>query len=211
MGEILLDEQGFPAAPAAGQMLLWPDSSSSQWMQRNDAGQIQGDAERAATAAQALAAADTYVTNSGLQIPSFGMQAGMTLEWWMLITKTAAGVAAPIYQVRIGAAQTTADTSRLSITGPAQSAVVDACELRIRVTCRSVGVAGVLQGGIKLHHNLAATGFAVTGPAGVAFTDGTSAGFDNTATIAGQFVGLSINAGAAAAWTITQAIARLKM
>jgi len=207
VADILLDEQGTPAAPGAGQMVLYPDNQASAFVQRNDAGKVQGDDYRAATAAQLLAAADTYVTNSGLVIPSVSMQVGTIYEWKILMTKTAAGAAAPVYQLRIGAAQSTADTSRLSLTGPAQTAAVDAAELQIIATCRSVAAAGVLQGGVHLAHNLAATGFANTGPAGSSFVDGTSAGFDNTA-LGGLFIGLSINAGASSAWTITQMIAR---
>jgi len=208
VAEILLDEQSAPAAPAAGQIIAWPDSGSSAWAQRNDAGRYQGDDARAAIAAQLLGVGDTYVTNSGLILPSFSMQAGMVFEWILLAVKTAAGVAAPSYNVRIGAAQSTADTARLTIAGPAQTAVVDAGQIRILVTVRSVAVAGVIQGQVHLTHNLAATGFATTGPAGESFTDGTSAGFNNTA-LGGQFVGLSINAGAASAWTLSQVFGRV--
>lgn len=209
MADILLDEQGFPVTPASGQGVLFFDSSASVFGQRNDAGLIQLDETRAAVASQGAGfAADTYVTNSGLIVPSFGMQAGMFWKWELMFSKTAAGVAAPVYQVRIGAAQTTADTSRLSITGPAQTAAVDNGVLHVVVTCRTVGVAGVIQGNATWVHTnaVAATGFCVAGGA-----DATSAGFDNTATVAGLFIGLSINGGASAAWTLTQCIGRLYM
>ena len=208
MAELQMDEQGTPATPASGKMLVYPDSSASVFVQKNDAGRVQGDDSRVVVAAQTLGVADTYVTNSGLIVPSSSVQVGTAFEWKIYMTKTAAGVAAPVYQIRIGANQTTADTSRLSATGPAQTAVADAAELQIVVSVRSVGVAGVIQGSFMLAHNLAATGFAATGPAGTAFLDATSAGFDNTA-LGGQFVGLSINAGAASAWTITQCIGRV--
>lgn len=203
MGEIQIAEQSAPAAPGAGNMLAWADSGSSVFTQRNDAGRYQGDDARAAVASQGPGfAADTYVTNSGLILPSFSMQAGMVFEWKLAASKTAAGVATPIYQVRIGAAQTTADTSRLSMTGPAQTAVVDEGILTILVTCRNVAVAGVLQGIASWQHEAAvAAGFGEA-------VQATSAGFDNTA-LGGLFVGLSINGGAAAAWTVTQVFGRL--
>lgn len=205
MSDILLDTQSTPVTPAAGQGVLWFDSSSKNWLQKNADGVLHGDMTRAAIAQQAGFAADTYLTNSGLIIPSASMVVGMAWEWRMVITKTAAGAATPIFQVRVGPNQTTADTSRLSITTSAQTAAVDTALVKILVTCRSVGVAGVIQGLVWIQHNLAATGFASVGPAGFNLVEGTSVGFDNTA-LGGQFVGLSINGGASAAWTINQAV-----
>jgi hypothetical protein len=202
MAEIQLDEQGTPATPAAGKMLVYPDSAASVFVQKNDAGLVQGDYGRASVASQAPAVTDTYITGSGLIIPSVSLQAGTVMEWKLVVTKTAASTAAPIYQVRIGANQSTADTSRLSMTGPAQTAVVDEGILTILVTNRNVGAAGVLQGYAGWQHEAAvAAGF------GEAVT-GTSAGFDNTA-LGGQFIGLSITPGTAAAWTIQQCFGRI--
>lgn len=203
MADILIDAQSFPSTPAAGQMVLWPDSSNKQWVQKNDAGLYLGDQSKATVAVIASHSADTYYL--GLQLPSFGMQAGMVFEWYFPVTKTA-GTATPIYQVRIGGAGTIADTSRLSITGPAQTAVADTGFIRVMVTCRSVGAAGVLRGFVWLQHNLAATGLANT-PAGFSLVQGTSAGFDNSA-LGGQFVGLSVNPGASGAWVVEQVLAR---
>lgn len=206
MSEILLDEQGKPTTPAAGQMLLYPDSGSSAFAQLNDSGRVQGDAQRSKIAQQAGFATDTYLTDSGLLIPSSSMQDGMSWEWKFAVVKTAAGVTAPQYRIRIGAAQAIADTERLLLTGPAQTAVVDTGFITVLLTCRSVGVAGVLQGLVHLQHNLAATGLANT-PAGFSLVQGTSAGFNNSA-LGGLFVGLSINGGGSAAWTIEQVLAR---
>lgn len=203
MADILLDEQSFPATPAAGQLVCYPDSSNSQWLQRNDGGIFLGDQSASVTAQIASHSADTYY--KGLQLPSFSMQAGMVFEWYFPVTKTA-GTATPIYTIRIGANQSTADTARLTITGPAQTAVADTGFVRIMVTCRSVGAAGVLQGMAWLQHNLAATGLANT-PAGFSLVEGTSAGFDNSA-LQGQFIGLSVNPGASGAWVVNQVLAR---
>jgi hypothetical protein len=204
MADLLLDEQGFPATPAAGQMVCFPDSSNSQWVQKNDAGIYLGDQSASIVAQIAAHSADTYY--KGLQLPSFSMQPGMVFEWYFPVSKGAAGVAAPAYTIRIGPNQSTADTARLVINGPAQTAAADIGFVRIMVTVRSVGVAGVLQGMAWLQHNLAATGFANT-PAGLSIVEGTSAGFDNTA-LQGQFVGLSVNPGAAGAWVVNQVLAR---
>lgn len=203
MADILLDEQSKPTNPASGQMVLYPDSGSSVFTQVNDAGLVQGDSMIASIAQQASFSADTYITRSGLQLPSSSMQAGMVFEWRLLMTK-GAGVAAPVFTIRVGAAQSVADTGRLVITLGAQTAVADTGIIKVLATVRSVGAAGVLQGSVWLQHNLAATGFATT-PAGLSIVQGTSAGFDNSA-LGGQYVGLSINPGAAGAWVCEQAV-----
>ncbi len=204
MADILLDEQGFPSTPSAGQIVAFADSSNSQWIQRNDAGLFLGDQSAAIIAQIAAHSADTYYR--GLQLPSFSMQQGMVFEWYFAAVKGAAGTATPIYTIRFGANQTTADTARLVITGPAQTAAADTAFIRIMATVRSVGVSGVIQGLAWLQHNLAATGFANT-PAGFSLVQATSAGFDNTA-LQGQFIGLSVNPGASGAWVVEQCLVR---
>jgi hypothetical protein len=176
---------------------------------KDDAGVVHARSDNALLAAMAAGfAADTYVTNSGLKIPSFGVQAGTKILWKLSLSKTAAGVAAPAFNIRIGANQSTADTARLTLNGPAQTAIADIATLNVMLTVRSVGGAGVIQGTAWFEHrgtvasSTIGTGFANDGTGHV---EGTSAGFDNTAaTIAGLFLGLSINGGAAASWTVTQ-------
>jgi hypothetical protein len=203
MADLLMDEQSAPAAPSAGQMVIYPDSGNSQFSQRNDAGLFQGDVNASIAAQIASHSADTYY--KGIQLPSFSMQAGMVFEWYFPVTKTA-GTAAPAYTIRIGPNQSVADTSRLVINGPAQTAVADTGFVRVMVTCRNVGAAGVLQGMVWLQHNLAATGLANT-PAGFSLVQGTSAAFDNSA-LGGQYIGLSVNPGASGAWVVEQLLAR---
>lgn len=200
MSDILLDEQGFPATPGAGQGIIYYDTSASILINRDKNGGFHGRIAKAAIASQGAGfATDTYVTNSGLLLPSYSMQAQMVFKWVLSFSKTAASTATPIYQIRIGANQSTADTSRLSLTGPAQTAAVDVGLLTILVTVRTVAVNGVIQGTAVWNHTLGtATGFGGN-------VEGTSAGFDNTA-LQGQYIGLSINGGASAAWTLTQCI-----
>lgn len=205
MADILLDVQSASAAPAAGQIVRWPDTSSKSCLDKNADGTVMGDLYRAAIAAQGAGfATDTYITRSGLIIPSTSMLAGMWWRWHIAMTKTAAGTGTPVWQVRVGTAQTTSDTSRISMQTSAQTAAADAAIVTILVTCRSVGASGVIQGGVWIQHNLAATGFAST-PAGFELVSGTSSGFDNTA-LGGNFVGLSVNGGTSAAWTVTQVL-----
>jgi hypothetical protein len=201
VGDVYLAEQSKPSTPAAGNGIIWVDSTAGILVVTDDAGRHAARSFNAAVAAQGAGfASDTYVTNSDLLIPSFGLQAKTLLRWTISASKTAAGVATPVYTVRIGANRTTADTSRLAITGPAQTAAADTAVIQIMLVVRTVAASGVIQGTLSLDHNLAATGFANDASSVV---EGTSAGFDNSA-LGGSYIGLSINGGASAAWTITQ-------
>lgn len=206
MADILLDEQSFPSTPSTGQGIIFADTTASRLFYKDDSGLYHGQVDRAAVAAQGAGfASDTYVTNSGLIIPSFGLQAGMTFVWVISASKTAAGTATPVYTVRIGTAQTTADTSRLALTGPAQTAATDIGTLTIVLTVRSTGASGVIQGTANWSHDTAAGGFA-NNDAGT--VQGTSSGFDMS-NVAGSYVGLSINGGASASWTLTQVVGKM--
>ncbi len=79
------------------------------------------------------------------------------------------------------------------------------------LTVRTVAAAGVIQGTAYWTHRGTAASTTVSG---VGFAndvtghvEGTSAGFDNSA-LGGSYVGLSMDGGASAAWTVTQAVAR---
>jgi len=208
MADLLLDKQGKPTAPAAGQSITYVDNQSSTLCMLDSAGKVKGSDHRASIAQQAGFAADTYVADSALVIPSCGMQPGMVFEWDIVASKTAAGVAQPNFTVRSGANQSLADAARLALQSSAQTAAADVAKIHVQVTVRSVNAAGVIRGHVEIKHNLAATGFAST-PAGFDLIEASSAGFDNSA-LGGQFVGLSINGGAAAAWTIEQVIGRVR-
>lgn len=208
MADILLDAQSVPATPSAGQGVIWLDSTAKIICAKDDAGRVQAWSTNASIAAQGAGfAVDTYLTNSGILIPSFGFQAKTRFLWKVSASKSGAGTAQPIYVLRIGANQSTADTARLTLTGPAQTAIADIGTLMIMATVRSIGGAGVIQGtawwehrGTAANTTTSGTGFAndTTG-----HIEGTSAGFDMGA-IGGLFIGLSINGGTSASWTLTQ-------
>lgn len=210
MADILLDEQSVPVIPSAGTGVIFIDTIASILGFRNDAGSVFGYSRNAAVTAQAGFASDTYVTNSGLVIPSWGMQAKTVLRWTLSASKSGAGVAQPVYTIRIGANQAVTDTARLALTGPAQTAIADIGTLNILVTVRSVGAAGVLQGSAWWNHRGTAANTTTSGTGfandSTGHVEATGAGFDNS-TLAGQFVGLSMNGGTSAAWTVTQVIA----
>lgn len=207
MSEILLESQAKPTAPSAGQSIVFVDSGSKKLVQiSGDGNRIEGDDSKATTATITANAADTYLC--GIPIPSGGLQAGMIFEWEFTVSKTAAGVATPLYTIRTGANQSTADAQRQQLTGVLQSAAADNGTVRVKAVVRVGGAAAVLQTYVELRHNLATTGLAsgATSPAGYNMVQNTSAAFDSTA-MGGQFIGLSVHPGTAGVWTVEQVTA----
>lgn len=199
MSDVLLDVQSKPATPGAGQAVFFVDSVAKIPCIVDDSGRVAANSRNAAVASQTPVTGDTYITNSDLIIPSFQMQVGTMFQWRISVSKTAVSTATPDYSIRIGADRAITDTARLVLTGPAQSANSDVAVIEVFVTVRSVGGAGVLQGTVYLDHNLSATGFATLADV----VHGTSAGFDNS-DLDGLYIGLSINSGGTAVWTVTQ-------
>ena len=112
----------------------------------------------------------------------------------------------PIINVRIGTAGTTADTSRGTLTHSAQTAVIDEGTFEIFVTFRSVGsgTSAVIQSLSRLSHRLSVTGLGT----GVSEPEiATSAGFNSTTS--GLIIGLSVNGGTSASWTVNLVQAEL--
>jgi hypothetical protein len=138
-----------------------------------------------------LATTEVYLTNSNILIPSFGMEAGQKYVWHISAVKTGAGVAAPVWTFRIGAAGAIGDTSRLALTSTGiQVATAMDGVLTAMLVVRNVGASGVIAGS-------GGSGPANFGGGG----SGASSTFDNTG-LGGQYVGLTVTTGASAAWTI---------
>jgi len=204
MADILIDNEAVPSTPASGKSLIYVDSTTKGLVHVDDTGRVKGSLSRndATASLGAGFASDTYVTNSGLLIPSSGMKAGQLYKWMIAGSKTAAGTATAVYTIRIGTGQAVTDTSRLALTAGAQTAAADNGLLIVVVQVRSVSATGVISG-------CAAWAKTQAGTAGLGGSiDGVSSSFDNSA-LAGQYVGLSINAGASAAWTLTVVSAEL--
>jgi hypothetical protein len=201
MADILIDNQAAPSTPAASKSVIWVDSTTKKLLTTDDGGIRHGLlSKNAATASTTVNAADTYLTGSSILIPSYGMEAGQVYRWWITATKTAAGTAAAIFTFRIGAAQSTGDTSRLALTATtAQTAAVSSGVLSAFVSVRNVGASGVLAGGVGVQSNNAGLGSGISG---------VSSTFDNTA-VAGQYLGLSINSGSLGVWTVEAVYAEL--
>ena len=156
-------------------------------------------------------ASDTYLTGSSIAIPSGRLQAKTMYECVFNVTKTAAGTAAPAINIRFGTAGTTADASVCAMTHSAQSAVTDEGLFVVRAIFRTVGsgTSAVIQGVSMLEHekgygNTASTGLSVVSADHVATTGG---GFNST--VASSIIGLSVNGGASASWTVNLVQAKL--
>lgn len=196
------------STPGAGTATFGFDTTANGlFFVKDDSGRYFARTTNAAVGAITVNAADTYLTNSDLLIPSFGLQTKTIFTWQVSASKTGAGVATPIYIVRTGTLRTISDTARLTITGPAQTAIADVGTLNVIVTVRTIGATGVLQGttwwdhrGTAANTTTSGTGFAndTTG-----HTETTAAGFDMTA-LAGSYISLTVNSGTLGVWTVTQ-------
>jgi hypothetical protein len=144
-------------------------------------------------------AADAYLVGSSVAIPDGHLKAKSMYRCRFSVVKTAAGVAAPVITPRIGTAGTTADTARGALTFAAQTAVVDEGMFEVFMVFQTVGsgTSAVVRNVGTLSHRLSITGLStdVTG-----MKTNVSAGFDST--VSGLIIGLSVNGGTSAAWTI---------
>lgn len=199
MADILLDEQSSPAAPSAGTGVLYLDSTSKELVDYDGTGKIKTvrTLNNANTGDVAINSVDTYITGSNITVPPGLVRAGTCFTWWFAMSKTGAGVATPIWVVRVGTAGTTADTARLTFTGVAQTGVIDNGCAMIQVIIRSIGAAGVAEGFYRLDHLLAATGFATSQ---TDVKQVTSGAYDTT--VQASIYGVSVNSGAVGVWTI---------
>jgi hypothetical protein len=156
-------------------------------------------------------AADTYLAGSSLALPAGLLRAGTCLYWVFDAVKTGAGTAAPTVIIRMGTGGAIGDAARVTFTFSVQTAVIDRAIFEVWAVFRSVGsgTAAILSGIAKLHHQLAVTGFNTVQPAGMQELSVASSGFDSTP--ANSIIGLSVNGGGSAAWTVSQVQAQAFM
>jgi hypothetical protein len=162
-----------------------------------------GELANTSVAQQTGFASDTYLIGSAIPVP-INLQAKSMYKCQFNVVKTAAGTATPIINIRFGTAGTTGDTSRGTLTFSAQTAAVDEGVFEIDCIFRVVGASGVLQSLAQLFHRLSITGLGT----GVSEPEiATSAAF-NTA-VAASIIGVSVNGGTSAAWTVETVRAQL--
>lgn len=144
-------------------------------------------------------AADTYITGSSINLAG-RVQAGTTVKWLLSVTKTAAGTATPVFNVRVGTTQSTSDTARHTFTGVAQTAATDTGYIEVTMVIRSVSATSTSHVLFKMGHFNTTTG--LQNKAQEQIFQSVSATYDNTG--ATLYAGLSINPGASGVWTIQQ-------
>jgi hypothetical protein len=200
MADWLTDNQVAPVTPASSKSIIWADSTTKKGpLQTDDQGVHHGiistSYSASGVASQAVPATETYITSSGIILPAYGMQVGQLFRWYINAVKaTFTGTAAPSWKIYIGTTQSIAsDTARLNLTGIAQTAVTGGGTIIVTAQVRTVSASGVIIG------NFSAPG--VTLGVGQA-TTAVSATFDNTSTIGGQYVGLSLTAGLNTTYTV---------
>ncbi|MBI3634167.1 MAG: hypothetical protein HY228_00935 [Candidatus Yonathbacteria bacterium] len=154
-------------------------------------------------------AADTYLVGSSITLatPATTLKAGARYHLIFDVSKTAAGTATPIINIRYGTLGTTGDASKCALTWTAQTAATDTGIFEIWATFRTIGsgTTAVLQCAGQRTHGASVTGLGtLVGETKVA----TSAGFDST--VANSILGASVNGGTSAVWTITLVQAMLE-
>lgn len=160
MPDILLDTQAVPTAPAASKGLLYFDNVSNVVTSVTSVkSQSVGGVRNASVATQAYSTAEIYLTGSNLAIPSHKLQVGATFRWRVVLTKTA-GTGALLWRIRIGTLGTTGDAEIILFTqASAPTSATDTAKVDIDFIIRTIGAAATSQGGLRLNHVLAATGF----------------------------------------------------
>lgn len=149
-------------------------------------------------------ASDTYLAGSRILLPAASLIGGQTgFRWNFGISKTAAGTATPTVIIRYGTAGAIGDAARVTFTFSAQTAAADRGWMEVIASFRSVGTSAILDAEAFFSHQLATTGLNSTTTGGQELAVSSSA-FDSTPL--GSYIGLSVNGGASAAWTITSVI-----
>lgn len=199
---LLLTKEAVPAAPATNKTGLFRDTADDRLKFIKDDGTLATFDERIAnfnSVDQVINATTAYVAGSALAVPASKLRVGTILRWRLVITKTAAGTTVGCaVLVKFGTAGTTADTTRLTFTMGTPTGAVDTAWIDVECVVRSIGAAGVVVGGLKMQHNLAATGFSTLA---VETLQVASAGFDMT--VAALIAGLTITTTALSVWTVT--------
>jgi hypothetical protein len=152
-------------------------------------------------------ASDTYLIGSNITIPSGSIKIGSRYHMVFNATKTTAGTARPNLYLRFGTSGGTSDTALCTFLFTAQTGVTDNGTFEIWSTFRAVGsgTSAIIQGVAQRRHGASITGFGTAVSEAVAVTSG---GFDST--VANSMIGVSVNGGTSAAWTVQLVQAELE-
>ena len=151
-------------------------------------------------------ASDTYLTGSNILLPTSRPIAGTRYLLSFEVEKTAAGTATPIFTLRYGTNASTSDTGICTHTFAVGTAAADKAYVTVDGYFRTIGsgTSAVFVNTVSLDTNLTTTGFSNA----VKNVNVVSSGFDSTTV--NTYLGLSVNGGTSAAWTVNQVLARLE-
>lgn len=201
MSQLLLNKVAVPATPATDKLVVFMDTADKRLKTVSDAGIVQTLDERLTnynTADQSINATTAYVAGSSINVPTSKLRVGTIFRWRLFVTKTNAGsTAGCAVLVKVGTAGTTADSTRITFTLGTPTAVVDTAVFDVECIVRTIGASGVMVGGLRMVHNLSATGFSTLPAECLSVTSGS---FDMT--VASLIVGLTITTTTASVWTI---------
>jgi hypothetical protein len=160
-------------------------------------------ANNASTASQTVTTTTTaYLNGSAISIPAGGLHAGTQFTWRIALSKSASGTATPSFIVKYGTAGTTADTSEITFTGPAETAATDTGYVTINVTVQSVNSStGTWSGSMTMLHDSNEAGL-IDVTQNMYVADTTSGSFNDTTS--GAIVGIAVTAGASNTFTVQQ-------
>lgn len=206
MAEILLDTQVAPSTPAAGTMIVYPETTTGQFVSKDSSGKYNtfGDVSNQSTVAQAYTTSEIYIAGSALTVPVHGLQVGARCKWRVVVSKTN-GTGAPVWKLYKGTLGTTGDTAIATLTqASAPTAVADTAVYDIEALLRNVGASGVMLFSLSMVHALQITGFSQV-PNNAQFVAATA--FDTTA--ASLILGISVNYSTAGAGNIEHISSKL--
>lgn len=142
---------------------------------------------------QAFTAATlTSVSGSVMLVPPQAFQVGTTFRWRVHLNKTAAGIAARVFHVRVGTAGTTADAIVQTFTSGVPTAALDSGYIEIEYVITATGASATGTGASLLMHNGVAGLAAVANP----FIAGVPTAF-NSSSSGFLYIGLTLTTGAA--------------
>jgi hypothetical protein len=206
MADLLLDTEVAPSTPASGTMVLYPETTTLQYVSKDTNGRYKtlGPITNFSTGAQAYTTAEVYVTGSALTVPAHLLVAGARFRWRCVLSKTA-GTGTPVWKLYKGTLGTTGDTAIATLTQAASgTSVTDTAVWEIEAVLRNTGASGVMLFSLWMTHVLAITGFSTLG---ANVQQVASSSFDTTAT--SLIIGISFNHGTAGAGNIEQVTAEL--
>ncbi len=148
---------------------------------------------------------DVYITGSMIPVPQGKIKIGTKYRVKFNAVKTAAGTAAPTIKVLVGTNGSTSDTARATLTYASQTGAIDEGEFEVNCVFRAAGASAVIQALGSLLHRLITTGLNNT----AVFTSVLNTGGSFDVTGASLKIGIAVNPGASASWTVSLVEAEL--